>query len=145
MHAAAVDCNMRLLYYRDGRFKPFELDARTRCSAAAVEKAIRSFANEKGDIDSVSILIGAEHIPICHVDEARVVSRMLAADHDCFTDHLYDKGFEPLESSRPAVPATQPDEYYNNEIWKLEFDYELNQDLGTPSFGSAKAPDDNVF
>ena len=72
-----------------------------------------------------------------HVDEARIVSRMLVADHDCFTDHLYDKGFEPLESSKPACTAT--DAYSANEIWKLEFEYEQNEDLGTPSFGSAQA------
>ena len=136
---------MRLVRYHNGRFQGYEFEARTRCSAAAVELAIRSFANEKGDIDSISIHIGNEYIPICHVNEARVVSRMLAADHDCFTDHLYDKGFAPLKSRQPAVPATQADEYYNNEIWKLEFDYELNEDLGTPCFGSAKAHDDHVF
>ena len=137
MYAAAVDCNMQ--YYRDGRFKPFELDSRTRCSAAAVEKAIRSFANEKGDIDSVSILIGTEHIPICHVDEARVVSRMLAADHDCFTDHFYDNGFDDRESSMPCPPATPLDAYDENHLWKLEFEYQQNEDLGTPCFGSSQA------
>ena len=142
---ATVDSKMRLVHFRNGRFQAYELEVRTRCSAAAVEQAIRSFANAKGDIDSISILIGNEYIPICHVDEARVVSRMLAADHDCFTDHLYDKGFEPLEIRQPAVPATDPDAYYDNEIWKLEFEYQLNEDLGAPNFGSAKAHDDSVF
>ena len=136
---------MRLVYYHNGRFQAYELEARTRCSAAALEEAIRAFANEKGDIGSISILVGNEYIPICHVNEARVVSRMLAADHDCFTDHLYDKGFEPLPSGQPALPATQPDAYYDNDIWKLEFEYEFNESLGAPSFGSAKAHDDQVF
>ena len=135
---------MRLVYYCDGRFQAYELEARTRCSAAAVEQAIRSFANEKGDIDSISIRIGNEYIPICHVDEARVVSRMLTADHDCFTDHLYDKGFEPLESRKAAV-ATQPHADYEKDACKLEFEYEQNEDLGTPCFGSSKAHDDQVF
>jgi hypothetical protein len=43
------------------------------------------------------------------------------------------------------MPDNSPDAYYNNELWKLESDYELNEDLGTPSFGSAKAHDDHVF
>jgi hypothetical protein len=134
---ATVGQNMRLVYYRNGLFQAYDLPPRTRSNACAVEEAIRSFANENGDIRSISIRIGNETIPICHVDEARIVSRMLVADHDCFTDHLYDKGFEPLESSKSASTAT--DAYSANEIWKLEFEYEQNEDLGTPSFGSAQA------
>ena len=130
---------MRLLEFRNGRFQAYDLEPRTRSDASAVEQAIRSFANEKGDISSISILVGKERIPICHVDEARVVSRMLTADHDCFTDHLYDNGFEPLETSKTAAPANTPDAYHDNELWKLQFDFEQHQDLGTPSFGSSKA------
>jgi hypothetical protein len=128
---------MRLVHFHNGRFQAYDLEPRTRSDASAVEQAIRSFANEKGDIWNISILIGNAYIPICHVDEARVVSRMLVADHDCFTNHLYDKGFEPLEASKP--PPASTDAYYANEVWKLEFDYEQNEDLGTPSFGSSKA------
>jgi hypothetical protein len=127
---------MRLVQFRNGRFQAYDLEPRTRSDASAVEQAIRAFANEKGDIWNISILVGNECIPICHVDEARVVSRMLVADHDCFTDHFYDKGFE-LETSKP--PPASTDAYYANEVWKLEFDYEQNEDLGTPSFGSSKA------
>ena len=135
---------MRLLHYHTGRFDAFFLEPRARSDAAAVEQAIRSFANEKGDISSISVLVGKERIPICHVDEARVVSRMLVADHDCFTDHLYDKGWEPCEVA--VDPAQlQHDPYYDNEVWKLEFEYEQNEDLGTPSFGSAKAHEADVF
>jgi hypothetical protein len=129
---------MRLLEFRNGRFIAHYLDPRTRSDASAVEQTIRSFANEKGDISSISILVGKERIPLCHVDEARVVSRMLVADHDCFTDHLYDKGFEPCEVAvNPS--QLQHDPYYENEVWKLEFDYEQNEELGTPSFGSSQA------
>jgi hypothetical protein len=132
---------MRLLHYRNGRFHAYDLEPRTRSDAAAVEQAIRSFANESGDISSISILVGKERIPICHVDEARVVSRMLVADHDCFTDHLYEKGFEPCELSVDP-PQLLHDPYYDNEVWKLEFEYEQNEDLGTPSFGSSHAHPD---
>ena len=129
---------MRLLEFRNGRFIAHYLDQRTRSDASAVEQTIRSFANEKGDISSISILVGKERIPLCHVDEARVVSRMLVADHDCFTDHLYDKGFEPCEVAvNPA--QLQHDPYHDNEIWKLEFEYQQNEDLGTPCFGSSQA------
>jgi hypothetical protein len=130
---------MRLVEWRNGRFQAYDLDARTRSSATLVEQAIRSFANKKGDICSISVLVGNEYIPISNVDEARVVSRMLTADHNCFTDHLYKEGFQPLETSKPAVPDNSPDAYYDNEVWKLEFEYEHNEDLGTPSFGSSHA------
>ena len=130
---------MRLVEWVNGRFQAIDLEPRTRSSATAVEQAIRAFANEKGDICSISILIGKEYIPICHVDEARVVSRMLTADHDCFTKHLYDKGFEPLEARKPVAPANTPDAYYANDVWKLEFEYEQHEDLGTPCFGSSQA------
>jgi len=133
---------MRLLHYRNGRFHAYDLEPRTRSDAAAVEQAIRSFANERGDISSISVLVGNERIPICHVDEARVVSRMLVADHNCFTEHFYEKGFEPLEGSSERAPATAPDAYLENEVWKLEFEYEQNEDLGTPSFGSSHAHPD---
>jgi len=129
---------MRLLHYRNGRFHAFFLEPRARSDAAAVEQVIRSFANEKGDISSISVLVGNERIPICHVDEARVVSRMLVADHDCFTHHLYDKGFKPCEVAvNPS--QLQHDPYYENEVWKLEFDYEQNEELGTHCFGSSQA------
>ena len=132
---------MHLLEFRNGRFHAYNLEPRTRSDTSAVEQAIRSFANEKGDIDSISILVGNECIHICHVDEARVVSRMLTADHHCFTDHLYDKGFEPCEGISVTVNPSelQHDAYYDNEVWKLDFQYEQNQDIGTPSFGSSKA------
>ena len=130
---------MRLLYFRDGRFQAYELEPRARSDVLAVEKAIRSFANDKGDISSICIQVGKEYIPICHVDEARVVSRMLTADHDCFTDHFYDKGFEDRESSTPCPPATPLDAYDENHLWKLEFEYQQNEDLGTPCFGSSQA------
>jgi len=136
---------MRLVQYRDNRFEAYDLPARSRSDAAAVEQAIRSFANENGDISSISIHIGNHYIPICHVDEARIVSRMLTADHDCFTDHFYEKGFEPLADRSEAAPASTPEAYYEKEVWKLEFEYEQNEDLGTPCFGSAKAREADVF
>jgi hypothetical protein len=136
---------MRLVHFRNGRFHAYDLEPRTKSNAKAVEEAIRSFANDKGEIYSISILIGKEYIPICNVDEARVVSRMLVADHDCFTEHFYEKGFEPLESSCADAPANTPDAYHANEIWKLEFEYEQNEDLGAPCFGSAKAHEHDIF
>ena len=64
---------------------------------------------------------------------------MLTADHDCFTEHFYDKGFEDRESSTPCPPATPLDAYDENHLWKLEFEYQQNEDLGTPCFGSSQA------
>lgn len=133
---------MRLVYYHDGRFRACDLEPRARSDVLAVEKVIRSFANDKGDISSVSVQIGKEYIPICHVDEARIVSRMLTADHDCFTDDFYERGFEDREGSTAAPAATPLDAYDENHMWKLEFEYQQNEDLGTPSFGSSHAHPD---
>ena len=79
---ATVVFDMRLVFFRNGRFQAYELEPRAKSDVLAVEKAIRSFANDKGEISSICVHIGKEYIPICHVDEARVVSRMLTADHD---------------------------------------------------------------
>ena len=136
---------MRLVLFRNGRFEAFGLDTRTRSDAKALEKAIRSFANAKGDIDCLSVQIGTEYIPVCHVDEARMLSRLLTADHDCFTDHFYENGFEEVRSSTAAPANTPADAYKDNELWKLEFEYEQHADLGTPCFGSSKAHEIDIF
>ena len=126
---------MLLYFYTDGSFQPYEMPSRSRCSAQAIENDIRKVARPNGEISTISIRIGNEYIPITHVDEARVVSRMMTADHDCFVSHLYEKGFE--EQAKTPNPSTNQDAYDANELWKLEFDYEQNADLGTPCFGAS--------
>ena len=130
--------NMRLYFNRNGRFEPYELPHRSRSNPKVIEDVIRKAAHSNGQISTVSIRVGNEYIPITHVDEARVVSRMLTADHDCFVSHLYEKGFPEMEK-KPKVEQTQQDLYEENEIFKLEFDYEQHADLGTPCFGSSDA------
>jgi hypothetical protein len=129
---------MQLYFFRGDSYQPYDLPQRSRCCPLTIEAAIREMADRRGRITAVSVRIGNEYVPIEHRDEARMVSRMIAADHDCFTSHLYDKGF--VDESR-AEPAQQelPDLYADNEIFKLEFDYEQNADLGTPSFGTSQA------
>ena len=126
---------MWLYFYIDGRFQPYEMPTRSRCSAQAIENDIRKVAHANGQISTISIRIGNEYIPITHVDEARVISRIMAADHDCFVSHLYEKGFE--EVVKTPNPTTHRDLYDENEIWKLEFEFEQNEDLGTPCFGAS--------
>ena len=126
---------MWLYFYIDGSFQPYEMPTRSRCSAQAIENDIRKVARPNGEISTISIRIGNEYIPITHVDEARVVSRIMTADHDCFVSHLYEKGFE--EQAKTPNPSTTHDAYDANELWKLEFEYEQNADLGTPCFGAS--------
>jgi hypothetical protein len=126
---------MRLYFYREGSFQHHELPTRSRCCPLELEKAIRATADASGQINSVSIQIGNEYIPIMHIDEARVVSRMITADHDCFTSHLYESGF--TEAKTNTSEHMQQDLYDQNELWKLEFEYEQHADLGTPCFGSS--------
>lgn len=129
---------MQLYFFRGGSFEHYDLPQRSRCCPLAIETAIREMADRRGRISTVSVRIGNEYVPIEHMHEARMVSRMIAADHDCFTSHLYDKGFDDKSKAEPAEQAL-PDLYTDNEIFKLEFEYEQNADLGTPSFGSCQA------
>ena len=132
---------MRLFFWRNGKSEHYDLPSRSKCSASDVEKAIREMANRRGDISTVSIQVGNAYIPIAHVDEARVVSQMIAADHDCFSSHFYEKGFpEPEPTAKPSPGkggGAQQDLYEASEMHKLEFEYEQHEDLGTPSFGSS--------
>lgn len=129
---------MQLYFFRGGSFEHYDLPQRSRCCPLAIETAIREMADRRGRISTVSVRIGNEYVPIEHTHEARMVSRMIAADHDCFTSHLYDTGFDDNSKAGPAEQAL-PDLYADNEIFKLEFEYEQNADLGTPSFGSSQA------
>lgn len=128
---------MRLYFYRGGRFQHYELPTRRRCCPQELEKVIRAAADASGQINSVSIQIGNEYIPILHVDEARVVSRMITADHDCFTSHLYENGFVDMQDNPKSSDEVHQDLYEQKELWKLEFEYEQNADLGTPCFGTS--------
>ena len=129
---------MRLYFFRGGSFQHHDLPPRSRCCPLAIESAIRAMADDSGRISSAIVRIGNEYIPIHHVDEARVVSRMIAADHDCFTGPLYANGFEDTAKPAPAQQVQQ-DVYVEKEMFKLECEYEQNADLGTPSFGCSKA------
>jgi hypothetical protein len=128
---------MQLYFFRGGSFEHYDLPTRIRCCPRVIEAAIRAMADKRGRISTVSVRIGNEYVPIENMREARVVSRLIAADHDCFTSHLYDKGFEHSSTAEPAQQPL-PDLYADNEIFKLEFDYEQNADFGTPSFGGSK-------
>ena len=130
---------MRLYFYQSGKFQHHELPTRSRCCPLQLEQAIRDTADASGRIHNVSIQIGKEYIPVLHIDEARVVSRMITADHDCFTGHLYENGFVDSETEAKSSDPLQQDLYEQNELWKLDFEYEQNADLGTPCFGSADA------
>jgi len=136
---------MRLFFLNNTRFEEYKLAPRGRCCPIQLENWIRSKAHEKGNISNVSVQIGQEYIPLCHVDEARIISRMLTADHDCFVSHLYQNGFDvedKNDSIRKIADEVPQDVYEANELWKLEFEYEQNEDLGFPSFGSSKNQDD---
>jgi hypothetical protein len=131
---------MWLYFYTDGKFQPYEMPTRSRCSAEAIENDIRKVAHANGNISTISIRIGNECIPITHVDEARIISRIITADSDCYVSHFYEKGFEEEEKQKPPT-----DTYHEDELWKLEFDYEQHADLGTPCFGAAGTRDEYVF
>lgn len=142
------DCThlkMFLYFYRNGRFEPYELCTRSKGNAQAIENEIRKHALPNGQINTISMRVGNEYIPLTHVDEARIISRILTADHDCFVGHFYEKGFDPHEKDRISTQNGHQDTYEENEIWKLEFDYEQNAELGTPSFGASGVHSDDVY
>jgi hypothetical protein len=133
---------MRLFLLKNTRFEEYKLAPRGRCCPIELENWIRTNAHENGNISNLSVQIGQEYIPLCHVDEARIISRMLTADHDCFVSHLYQNGFDTIDKndSNIKVEEAMPQDLYEaNELWKLEFEYEQNEELGTPSFGCSKS------
>jgi hypothetical protein len=136
---------MLLYFFRGGRFEPYEFPTRSKNNPEVIEQDIRKLALPNGQIQSVSIRVGNEYIPLEHVDEARIISRIITADHDCFVRHFYEKGFDPDEKDRNPKETLHEDVYEENELWKLEFDYEQNADLGTPCFGASGAQNDDVF
>ena len=144
MHDAKRLHIMWLYFFRGGSFEPYELPTRNRCNAEVIENDMRKAALPNGQINTISIRIGNEYIPITHVDETRVVSRMITADHDCVVSHLYEKGF-PEEAKKSKINQTQKDSYEENEMWKLDFEYEQNADLGTPCFGPSGVDPDDIF
>lgn len=136
--------HMWLYFSRGGRFERHELPTRSKNSAQGIEDAIRKLALPNGQIDSISIRVGNEYIPLTHVDEARIVSRIITADHDCFVGHFYDKGFDPQDKVRIQKQNVPENAYEEKELWKLEFDYEQNADLGTPCFGASGVHNDDL-
>lgn len=141
------DCtqiHMWLYFFRDGRFERHELPTRSKNHAQAIEDEIRKLALPSGHIQSISIRVGNEYIPLEHVDEARIISRIITADHDCFVSHFYKNGFDPQETDRTPKQTVRADAYEEKEIWKLEFDYEQNADLGTPCFGASGVHNDEL-
>lgn len=141
------DCvhpNMSLYFFRDVRFEPYELPNRSESNPEVIENDIRKLALPNGQIKSICIRIGNEYIPLENVDEARIISRIVTADHDCFVRHFYEKGFDPLEKDRIPKQEVKKDMYQENELWKLEFDYEQNADLGTPCFGASGVHNDDL-
>lgn len=141
MHGC-VRFRMMLYFFRGGSFEPYEMPTRSRCNAETIENDIRKVALPNGQINTISIRIGNEYIPITHVDEARIISRILTADHDCFVGHLYDKGFDAQDT---CVKPVNRDTYEENELWKLEFEYEQNADLGIPCFGASGVHSDDIY
>jgi hypothetical protein len=135
---------MWLYFSRGGRFERQELPTRSTNHARVIEDEIRKLALPNGQIDSISIRVGNEYIPLTHVDEARIVSRIITADHDCFVSHFYKNGFDPQERETIPKQKVHADAYAEKELWKLEFDYEQNADLGTPCFGASGAHNDEL-
>jgi hypothetical protein len=140
-----IHCNMLLYVFRGGRFEPYVFPTRSESNPEVIEKDIRQLALPNGQIQCISIRIGNEYIPLEHVDEARIISRIVTADRDCFVRHFYEKGFDPHEKVRSQKQTVPQDVYEEKELFKLEFDYEQNADLGTPCFGASGAHKDDVF
>jgi len=145
MHAGMRLHIMLLYFFRGGRFEPYELPTRSRCTAEVIENDIRKAALENGQINTISIRIGNEYIPITHMDEARIVSRIMTADHDCFVAPFYENGFDTQDKCVTPMQEMNQDTYEENELWKLEFEYEQNADLGTPCFGTSGVHRDDIF
>lgn len=85
--------------------------------------------DHNGQLHNVSVDFGGDDIPLVHRHEARVVSRMFAAEHNTYVF----KNYGYTQTADPATERRGPsrDEHANES----DSDHEQNAELGDPSFG----------
>ena len=140
---------LQLYKHRGGRFRPFTPSAQTHCQPADVERWIEAAADASGHIRNVHIELHGAAVRLAHADEARVVAELYAADHNDYVSRNFGFALEPSEPE-PSEPepsdidaASGSDDELVDRLQKLEFEFEVNEDLTVGDFGPSHAKDSN--
>jgi len=120
---------MRITLHRNGRPITYFVSAQTECDPREVERDIVELCDHRGQLHNVSVDFGGHDIPLVHRYEARIVSRMFAAEHNTYVFKNY--GCRPTEDPATDRRAPSPEK----ESDEPDSDHEQNADLGDPSFG----------
>jgi hypothetical protein len=120
---------MRITLHRNGRPTTYFVSAQTECDAREVERDIVALCDHRGQLHNVSVDFGGDDIPLVHRYEARIVSRMFAAEHNTYVFKNYGCGqtADDVTDRRVSSPENGTDDF--------DSDHEQNEDLGDPSFG----------
>lgn len=131
---------MRITLHRNGRPTTYFVSAQTECHASDVERDIVALCDHRGQLHNVSVDFGGHDIPLVHRYEARIVSRMFAAEHNTYIFKNYGCGqaADDVTDGRVATPENGTDTRVSspeNGTDGFDSDHEQNEDLGDPSFG----------
>lgn len=123
---------MRITLRKGGSRVDYLVSAQELCDPRVVEDDIIELCDANGQLHDVCVDFGGEDIPLVNRHEARIVARMFAAEHNTYVhkNYGYDCPREPARLIRS--PTEDAEDAYEREI---SFEYELNPDLGDPSFG----------
>jgi len=134
---------LQLFKYERSSFRPFMPSAQTHVSADAVEQWIARTADASGLLNRVCVEIHGTKIPLTHMAEARVVAALFAADHNDYVTHnLRYQAEEPVGAEDAGSGDLETDtssESDPDERYKLDAEYELNEDLEVNCFGPSHA------
>ena len=127
---------LQLYKYEGGAFRVFVPSAQTHVQTTDVERWMYEQADCSGGISNLSIEIHGVKIPLSHASEVHVVAALYAADHN---DYVTLNLQYPMEVSSPIEEVDTSRDYDHDELWKLEADFEQNEDLVVNDFGPSHA------
>lgn len=137
---------LQLWKHEDGRFCRFSPSAQTHCRPADVERWIEAAADNDGTLRGVHVEIHGAGVRLSNAVEARVVAELFAADHNDYVTRNHGYPFEADDSSDEASSietASASEDEVEEQIAKLEFDFEQNEELTVGEFGPSHARDSN--
>jgi hypothetical protein len=141
---------LQLFKHQNGRSQMYMPSTQTHCRPTDVECWIEAAADSSGHIRSVHIELYGAAVRVAHVDEARIIAELYAADHNDYVTRNLCYALEPPENTQASEGVTSDvdaasvsaDEL-EERLQKLEFEFELNEELTVGEFGPSHAKDSN--
>jgi hypothetical protein len=123
---------MRITLRKGGTRVDYLVSAQELCDPRVVEDDIVDLCDANGQLHDVCVDFGGEDIPLVNRHEARIVARMFAAEHNTYVykNYGYTSVREPAK-----LRSLQTDDAEEEHEREIGFEYEINPDLGEPSFG----------